>query len=273
QPTIAGFAESLELALLHGRGLPPAPPIKRISAAERRGPLEPSFGQERFWFIDQMRPGLTAYNIFGAVRMRGRLDETVLQLCFDELLRRHEVLRSTFAAVDGRPVQVIGPPQGLPIPRVDLRSLPAERRFDWALRLNNEEAQGPFDLAHGPLVRGLLLRLCDEDYILAVTAHHIVYDVWSRELLIRELGTLYEAFWRRRPSPLAELPIQYADFAHWQRRWLRNEVLAEQLDYWKRQLAGVTSGTELPSDRPRPPLQSFRGRRQLFEVGESLTAA
>jgi amino acid adenylation domain-containing protein len=273
KPTIAGFAESLEEALLHGRGLPPAPPMTRIPAAERQGPLEPSFGQERFWFIDQLRPGLTAYNIFGAVRMRGRLDGAVLQLCFDELVRRHEVLRSTFAAPDGRPMQVVSPPRGLPIRRVDLRALPAGRRATLAARLKDEEAQRPFDLARGPLIRGVLVRVDDEDHLLAVTAHHIVYDVWSRELLIRELGVLYEAFWHRRPSPLPELPIQYADFASWQRRRLGGEVLGVQLDYWRRQLAGVTSGTELPGDRPRPPVQSFRGRRQLLELGPPLTAA
>jgi len=282
KPTIAGFAESLETALLHGRGglsaTGPAPPMTRIPEAERGGPLETSFGQERFWFIDQLRPGMTAYNIFGAVRMRGKLDAAVLQLSFDELVRRHEVLRSTFttlAAFDGRPMQVIGPADGLPIQRVDLRGLPDSG--DLAERLKNEEARRPFDLARGPLIRGVLLRLADDDHILAVTAHHIVYDVWSRELLIRELGVLYEAFWHRRPSPLPELAIQYADFAHWQRRWLRGEVLTAQLDYWKQQLAGgpsgTTSGTELPADRPRPPLQSFRGRRRLLDVPPRLTAA
>jgi len=270
--TIAGFAESLEVMLLHGRGLPQAPPMTRIPEAERRGPLAPSFGQERFWFIDQLRPGLTAYNIFGAVHLRGRLDAATLQRSFDELVRRHEVLRSTFASEGGVPVQVIGEPRGLPIPRIDLRALPAAARAERAALLKNEEAQRPFDLARGPLIRGVLLRLAGEDHILAVTAHHIVYDVWSRELLIRELAVLYEAFWHRRPSPLPELAIQYADFARWQRRWLAGDVLAAQLDYWRRQLAGVTSGTELPSDRPRPPVQSFRGRRQLLELGPELTA-
>jgi amino acid adenylation domain-containing protein len=272
KPTVAGLAESLEVALLHGRGLPPPPPMTPIPAAERQGPLEPSFGQERFWFIDQLRPGLTAYNIFGAVCMRGRLAPALLQLCFDELVRRHEVLRTTFAAVDGRPMQVIGSPRGLPIPRVDLSALPAGRRDALAARLKDEEAQRPFDLARGPLIRGVLLALGGPDHVLAVTAHHIVYDVWSRELLIRELGALYAAFWHRRPSPLPALPIQYADFARWQRRRLGGEAMAVQLDYWRRQLAGVTSGTELPGDRPRPPVQSFRGRRQLLDLSPPATA-
>ena len=174
-------------------------------------------------------------------------------------------------------MQVIGPPRGLPIACVDLRGLPAGRIAETAERLENEEAQRPFDLARGPLIRGVLLRLGDvghsADHVLAVTAHHIVYDVWSRELLIRELGVLYEAFWHRRPSPLPELAIQYADFARWQRRWLHGEVLAAQLDYWKSQLAGVTSGTELPGDRPRPPVQSFRGRRHLLSIPAATAVA
>ncbi len=273
KPTVAGLAESLEEALLHGRGLPPAPPMTRIPEAERSGPLAPSFGQERFWFIDQLRPGMTAYNIFGAVRMSGTLDRAVLQASFDELPRRHEVLRTTFIAVDGQPMQLIGAPRGLPIACVDLRALPDAVRDRAAERLKNEEAQRPFDLARGPLIRGVLLRLGEMDHVLAVTAHHIVYDVWSRELLIRELGTLYEAFWHRRPSPLPALAIQYADFARWQRRWLHGDVLAAQLEYWKNQLAGVDSGSELPSDRPRPAVQSFRGRRHLLSVPATTAAA
>jgi amino acid adenylation domain-containing protein len=273
KPTIAGFAESLEMALLHGRGLPPAPPMTRIPDAERAGPLPPSFSQDRLWFIDQWMPGLSAYNIFGAVRMRGRLDLPVLERSFAELVRRHEVLRTTFTAVDGRPMQVIGPARGFPIPRIDLSALPAERRAALSSQRKDEEAERPFDLARGPLLRAVLLQLGGEDHVLVVTAHHIVYDVWSRELLIRELGTLYEASWHRRPSPLPEVAIQYADFARWQRRWLSGEVLAAQLDYWKRQLAGVTSGTELPGDRPRPPVQRFRGRRHLLQLPPETTAA
>ncbi len=272
KPTVAGLAESLQEVLLRGHRLPQAPPMTRIAQGERRRPLAPSFGQERFWFIDQLRPGLTAYNIFGAVRMRGHLDVALLAACFDELARRHEVLRTTFAGVDGRPMQVIGPPRGLPIARVDLRGLPAARREAWAARLKDEEAQRPFDLARGPLIRGVLLAVEDQDHVLAVTAHHIVYDVWSRELLIRELAALYTAFWHRRPSPLPELPIQYADFARWQRGWLDGEVLTAQLAYWKQQLAGVTTGSELAGDRPRPPVQSFRGRRQLLALPAALTA-
>ncbi|HKI01750.1 MAG TPA: amino acid adenylation domain-containing protein [Thermoanaerobaculia bacterium] len=270
KPDVAGLSEAIETALLRGRGMPEAPPMIRIP---RDGRLPPSFGQERFWFIDQFQPGLTAYNIFGAVRMRGPLDLGILERCFDELLLRHEVLRTTFAESDGRPVQVIHPPYRMKVPLIDLSALPEGVRFDLAKSLDDQEAQQPFDLAAGPLIRAQLTRVGPGDHLLAVTAHHIVYDVWSRELLIRELGALYEAFWHGRPSPLPELPVQYADFAAWQRQWLQGEVLATQLAYWKRQLAGVTSGTELLGDRPRPLVQRFRGARVTASISTELTAA
>jgi len=269
-PQVAGLAAGVEAALSRAQGMPAAPAMTRIP---RHGELPLSFAQERLWFIDRLRPGMTAYNIFGAVRMSGALDVVTLERSFSELSRRHEVLRTTFAAVDGRPVQVVNPPAAVPIPVVDLRAIPEPARGELAARLGNEEAQRPFDLARGPLIRGVLLRESDSDHLLAVTAHHVVYDVWSREILIRELGALYEAFWHGRPSPLPELAIQYADFAHWQRGWMQGEVLEGQLAYWTRQLAGVTHGTELPGDRSRPPVQSFRGARTLHQLTAAATAA
>ncbi|HVR95483.1 MAG TPA: amino acid adenylation domain-containing protein, partial [Thermoanaerobaculia bacterium] len=270
RPQVGALAEAIEEAMLAGRNLPPVPPIVPVP---RDGELPLSFSQERLWFIDKLRPGITAYNIFGAVRLRGDLDVAVLGLCFDELLRRHEVLRSTFAEADGQPVQVPHPPSGFTVPRVDLSGLPEDVRGPLGRRLGNEEAQRPFDLAHGPLIRGVLIRIEPQDHLLALTAHHIVYDVWSRELLVRELGALYEAFWHGRPSPLPALPVQYADFAFWQRRYLTGDVLAAQVQYWKRQLKGLNGGSELPGDRPRPAVQSFRGARALFELPPALTAA
>jgi len=268
--TLAALAEAVEVAMLSGHGLPEAPPLGPIGRGE---PLEPSFGQERFWFIDRWRPGLTAYNIFGAVRLRGDLRPEVLARAFSEVLRRHEVLRTTFDERDGQPVQVIRPPRPLAVPVVDLGALPAARRHGVAVALGNESAGLSFDLARGPLIRAMLLRIAGDDHLLAVTAHHIVYDVWSRELLVRELGTLYEAFWQGRPSPLPALPVQYADFAHWQRRYLQGEVLARQTAYWRERLEGLGGGTELPADRPRPPVQSFRGSRELAELSPETTAA
>ncbi|HYG62210.1 MAG TPA: amino acid adenylation domain-containing protein, partial [Thermoanaerobaculia bacterium] len=270
RPEVAGLAEAVEEAALAGRGIAPAPPIVPVP---RGGELPLSFSQERLWFIDRLRPGITAYNIFGAVRMRGDLDVAVLESCFDELARRHEVLRTTFTEINGRPSQIINPPSSIRVPLVDLTALPEEGRHALAQRLGNEEAQRPFDLVRGPLLRGVLLRIGGRDHLLALTAHHIVYDVWSRELLVRELGTLYEAFWHGRPSPLPVLPVQYADFASWQRSWMQGDVLAAQLNYWKEKLAGLSGGSELPGDRPRPAVQSFRGARALLELPAEVTAA
>jgi amino acid adenylation domain-containing protein len=273
RPQVGALAEAVEEAMLAGRGLPPVPPIVPVP---RDGELPLSFSQERLWFIDRLRPGITAYNIFGAVRLRGGLDVAVLGLCFDELLRRHEVLRTTFAEAGGRPVQVPHPPSGFTVPLVDLSALPDAARGPLGRRLGNEEARRPFDLGTGPLLRGVLIRVDPRDHLLALTAHHIVYDVWSRELLVRELGVLYEAFWHGRPpsqAALPALPVQYADFAFWQRHFLTGDVLAAQLQYWKRQLKGMTGGSELPGDRPRPAVQSFRGARALFELPPALTAS
>jgi amino acid adenylation domain-containing protein len=268
-PDLAGLAQAVQAEMLRGRGLTAAPPMMRI-ARDRELPL--SFAQERLWFIDQVHPGLAAYNVFGAVRMRGRLAIDLLERSFSELARRHEVLRTTFAAVDGRPVQQVGPPWKVPIPVVDLRAMPAAARHPWAVRMVNEEAERAFDLARGPLIRGVLLQLEDDYHLLAVTAHHIVYDIWSREILIRELGALYEALWHGRPSPVPELEFQYADFASWQRQWMQGEVLDAQLEYWELQLAGVTSGTELAGDRPRPPMHRFRGARVFSSLPAELSA-
>jgi amino acid adenylation domain-containing protein len=270
KPTLEALAQEVEVALLAGHGLPEAPPLVPVP---RDRPLEPSFGQERFWFIDRWRPGLTAYNIFGAVRLRGDLRTPLLARAFAGVLRRHEVLRTTFDEAGGAPVQVIGPPRSLPVPVVDLRRLPAAARHRTAVALGSGSAGLPFDLRAGPLLRALLVRLDERDHLLAVTAHHIVYDVWSRELLIRELGALYEAFWHGRPSPLPALPVQYADFAGWQRSWLRGEVLERQVGYWRERLAGLEAGSEPPADRPRPPVQSFRGARELASLSPELTAA
>jgi len=268
--TLAELAEAVEVAMLSGHGLPEAPPLVPIA---RDGALEPSFGQERFWFIDRWRPGLTAYNIFGAVRLRGGLRPAILARAFSEVLRRHEVLRTTFDERDGQPVQVIHSPGPLAVPVVDLGALPADRRHAVAVALGNASAGLSFDLSTGPLIRAMLLRIAGDDHLLAVTAHHIVYDVWSRELLVRELGTLYEAFWHDQPSPLPALPVQYADFAHWQRRYLQGDVLARQTAYWRERLQGLSGGTELPADRPRPPVQSFRGSRVLAELSPEATTA
>src|SRR5919112_159531 len=214
-----------------------------------------SFAQQLMWLADQIEPGTPTYNTSKDERLTGRLDPRALERSLEEIVRRHETLRTTFTAVDGSPVQVIAPASATPttLPLIDLSGLPQAEREAEARRLAREEARRPFDLERGPLFRAKLLRLGEQEHVLLVTMHHIVSDGWSTGIIWRELGSLYNTFSSREPtsSPLPELPIQYADYAIWQREWLRGEVLAEQLDYWKLQLAGVAP-LQLPTDRPRP---------------------
>ncbi len=232
-----------------------------------------SFAQERLWFLDQLEPGNPFYNIPAAVRLTGPLNVAALEQSLNEIVRRHETLRTTFATVDGQPVQVIAPTFILTLPVVDWRQLPEVEQSVEIQRLATEEAQQPFDLTNGPLLRVTLLRLGEVEHVLLLTMHHIVSDGWSMGVLIWEIGTLYEAFATGKPSPLPELPIQYADFAHWQRQWLQDEVLEAQLSYWKQQLSGASSVLELPTDRPRPAVQTFQGARQRLVLPQPLTEA
>jgi amino acid adenylation domain-containing protein len=230
----------------------------------RRPAAEPpvlSFAQERLWFLDQLEPGTPAYDMFFPMRLRGRLAVPALAAAFGEVLRRHEVLRSTFHTVDGRPALAIAPFVPRPLPLADLAGLPPAAREREADRQVGAESYRPFDLARGPLARCTLLRLGEKDHLLLFNAHHIVFDGWSVGVLLRELGEAYRAFAAGRPSPLPALPIGYLDFARWQRQWLAGEVLARQLDFWRARLAGAPGALDLPADRPRPPLQTFRGGR------------
>ena len=247
RPTIAGLAESVEAALGIGGAVE-----ARIELAARTGPLPLSFSQERLWFLDQLDPGSAAYNIPAAVELAGPLDAEVLREALGEVVRRHEALRTTFPSHGGEPYQAIAPAAPLQLPVVDVDAAAAA---DFARR----EAVQPFDLAAGPLLRATLLRLGAERHVLLLTMHHIVSDGWSMEILLRELVALYEAFAAGRPSPLPKLPVQYADFAVHQRRWLGGGALERQLDYWRRQLAGAPAGLDLPTDFPRPAVQTFDG--------------
>ena len=232
----------------------------------------PSFAQQRLWFIDQLEPGNKSYIMPTAVRHVGALDVPTLEKALTEIVRRHEAVRTTFAAVDGQPVQVINPVKPIKLPIVDLNHLDATEREAAASRLATEEAQRAFDLSKGPLLRVTLIRLAERDHILLMTLHHIISDGWSMGVLFKELSALYEAFANGRPSPLPELKIQYADYAQWQRRWLR-EVLTQQLTYWEKKLAGATPCIELPTDRPRPAVQSYRGATQTFALTAELSTA
>jgi amino acid adenylation domain-containing protein len=268
-PTVAGMSAAVQHLMLdeQARQQPP------ITAAPRNSELPLSFAQQRLWFLNQLEPDSPFYNLFSAVLLKGELDLTALAESFGELVRRHEALRTIFADVDGRPVQVITPAARPPLEVRDLCGLAEGEREAEASRLAAEEVRRPFDLSRGPLVRVNLLRLGEREHVLLLCIHHIVSDGWSSRVLISELVTLYDSFASGRPSPLPELGIQYADFARWQREWLQGDVLQTQIDYWRRQLSGAPAVLELPTDRPRPAVQSFRGARQSLALTKELADA
>jgi amino acid adenylation domain-containing protein len=230
-----------------------------------------SFAQQRLWFLDQLEPHRAVYNIPDSHYFKGPLNLAALERSLSEIVRRHEILRTTFQTVAGEPVQVIAAPQPLRLEVTDLSRLPAPEREAEAQRLADEEAQQPFDLARGPLLRMRLLKLDDTEHVLLLTMHHIISDGWSLGVLGRELTALYAAFSAGQSSPLVELGIQYADFAVWQREWLRGEVLEKQLGYWREQLGGELPVLELPTDRPRPARQSYRGAVEGLDLSEEVS--
>jgi amino acid adenylation domain-containing protein/thioester reductase-like protein len=246
------------------------PTIERIS---RKHPLPLSFAQQRLWFLDQLEAKSSTYNIPLAVKIVGLLDVEVLEQAIAEIIKRHEVLRTTFPTVDGSPIQAIAPTLDLTLMVIDLQSLPEVDQLSEVQRLATEEAHLPFDLAKGPLLRGILLKLSESEYVLVFTVHHIVFDGWSMGILIKELTILYKAFSTRNPSPLPELTIQYADFAHWQRQWLCGKVLEDQLAYWKQQLSGDISVLQLPIDKARSLVQTFQEASQSIVLSKTLTKA
>jgi hypothetical protein len=224
------------------------------------------------WFLDQLAPESSAYNIPYAGRFVGALKAASLDQLFREVVRRHEALRTSFPTVNGRPHQAIGKSEEFRLRHVDLRGLPEGARSELCRRLAEEEAGKPFDFARGPLVRANLLRLDDQDHAILLTMHHVVSDGWSLGVLSGELSALYEVLGLGLPSRLPELPIQYADYAVWQRQWLDGSALDAQLSYWTSQLAGAPPSLELPTDRPRPAVQTFRGATESILLSDELTA-
>ncbi|WP_375743996.1 non-ribosomal peptide synthase/polyketide synthase [Corallococcus interemptor] len=252
-PTVEALAPMLEKAPSSALRAPPLRP------AAHEGDIPLSFAQQRLWLLDQLQPGDASYNIPTALRLTGRVDVDALRGAFEALIARHESLRTTLAASHEAPSQRIQAAAEWELPVVDLSALPQEQREEEAQRIVAEEARRPFQLATGPLLRGLLVRLETEEHLLLVTMHHIVSDGWSMGVLVREMAAFYEALSTGSTPTLAPLPVQYADFATWQRSWLQGEVLEAQLDFWKQRLAGAPAALELPTDRPRPPVQSHRG--------------
>ncbi|HEX8353468.1 MAG TPA: condensation domain-containing protein, partial [Pyrinomonadaceae bacterium] len=242
--------------------------VAPIARRARGGAAPLSFAQQRLWFLNEFAPGGAAYNLHAAVRLTGRLRVDVLERTLTEIVRRHESLRTTFAVEGESPAQVVAPAAPVRLELVDLGG--SQEPEAEARRLSDAEAQRPFDLARGPLFRCALLRLDASQHVVLFTTHHIVSDGWSAGVLVRELFTLYEAYSRGEESPLEELPIQYADYAAWQRGWLQGEVLEEQLSYWRGQLAGAPPVLELPTDRPRPAVQSQKGAAHKFVLDVAL---
>ncbi len=245
--------------------------LAELLPTPRNGALPLSFAQQRLWFLDQLEPGNAFYNVPAALRLKGPLDYQAFQQSFSEIVRRHEILRTTFGTVDGQPVQVIGPGLTMPLPMLDLRQTPEAEREAEVRRLIDHDARKPFDLERGPLLRAALLRLGEQEHVLVMTLHHIIADGWSAGVLVREIAMTYPALAAGRPSPLSALAIQYADYATWQRQWLHSEAIHGQIGYWKRQLAGSPPLLELPTDRPRPAVQNYDGARRPFMLPQGLS--
>ena len=259
----------LEARLAENRALRPSAEI--ITPRQSAGPSPLSFPQQRLWFLDQLEPDSPFYNLPVALRLAGPLDVAALEGSLNEIVRRHEILRTTFRVTEGRPEQIVSPPAGNPLSRLDLSGLPEGQREEEATKAVSLEAERPFNLSSGPLFRALIVRLSEADHVLLLAMHHIVSDGWSIDRLLSELAEAYGALSRQRPPQLPDLPIQFADFSTWQREWLQGERLESEVAYWKDALAGAPFLLELPTDRPRPAVKSFRGARYVRPIPERLT--
>ncbi|MEB1531134.1 condensation domain-containing protein, partial [Xanthomonas sp. WHRI 7945] len=246
-----------------------------IPRADRGAPLPLSSAQQRLWFLDQLdRAAGAAYHVSAVLRLVGALDHAALRASLDRIVARHENLRTTFVNAGGSPVQVIAPEDnGFALVDQDLRDLDAGAQAAAVADLSASDAHAPFDLSRGPLIRGRLLKLAEHEHVLLVTQHHIVSDGWSTAILVKEFSALYAAFCRGEPDPLPPLPIQYADYAVWQRQWLQGDVLQGQLDFWREHLAGAPALLELPVDHPRPEVPSYAGSAVDVNLSPELTAA
>ncbi|MDM9585826.1 condensation domain-containing protein [Nostoc sp. GT001] len=244
-----------------------------LRSTSRNAKLPLSFAQQRLWFLDQLTPGSSVYNISGAVEIQGLLNVAALEKSLNEIIQRHEIWRTSFKAVDGEPLQVIAPSFSFTLKEVDLRLIAKKEQIDTVKFLIEKEAAQPFDLSKATLLRATLLQLDEVNYVLILTIHHIVFDAWSMGVLIGELAVLYEANALGIPHLLPELPIQYADFAEWQRQWLQGEVLSTQLAYWKQKLSGKLPLLQLPTDRPRTPQPTFQGAKRSLTLSKTLSQA
>lgn len=245
----------LELIALLGGQDSAAIPLR--PAGESTAPL--SFSQRQLWFLDQLEPGNAFYNVPTAVTLKGTLEVPLLERALNQLIQRHEILRTTFCSVDGEPRQVVYPAMPLALQVADLRDLPAAEREQQVRAAVDQDARAPFDLATGPLFRAALLRLADDEYLWLYSVHHIIADGWSMGVILHEVATLYGDYLRGEPSSLVPLPVQYADYACWQQQRLGGDALTAQLDYWRRTLADAPALSTIPADRPRPLVQRYAG--------------
>jgi len=267
--TLGSLSEQVEAVIRKSENLD----IPPLTSGNRGTSIPLSFVQQRFWLLDQLEPGNPFYNIHIGIRMHGSLNQKALERALEAIVVRHEILRTCFVDSQGDPSQVVNPSGGVPLPVIDLGGLPNPAQEAEATRLAELEARRPFDLSRGPLLRVTLLRLADQENILLLVMHHIVSDGWSMGVLYRELAVLYEAFCDGESPSLPDLPIQYADYAIWQRQWLQGDVLEEQLSYWKTRLEGAPALFEIPTDYPRPAVQQFQGSSRPVVLSAELTEA
>src|SRR6185369_13926092 len=244
---------------------------KRAVLLQRLPPL--SVAQQRIWVLEQLQPGSVFYNMCTPVHFIGPLNIAVLEKSLTEVFRRHEALRTVFPIIDGQAVQLVTPAEPVHLPTINLAHLPADAQEDETQRLINALTQEPFDLQRGPMWRARLLELGPEDHVVVLVVHHLVFDGWSRGVLTREVGVLYNAYLKGEASPLPELPMQYGAYARWQRQFLSGEILDQQMRYWLEQLGGELPVLELPADHPRPPVRTRRGAAASIRFPKSLSDA
>ncbi|MFP2912829.1 condensation domain-containing protein, partial [Pyxidicoccus sp. 3LFB2] len=268
--TVAALATRIEAALQAHRDVGQHPPLRKLP---RTDTLPLSFAQQRLWVLDRLEPDSPLYNMPAVLRLHGTLDVPALEKTFDAALRRHEGLRATFHTAQGMTVQRIASDVALALPVVDVSTVPPDAREAEVERRILNEVKRPFDLSRAPLMRVLLLKLAEREHVLVLTMHHIISDGWSMDILIREMAAIYEAFTAGRASPLPELAFQYADFAAWQRQWLEGAVLQRQLGWWRQQLDGIPQLLQLPTDKPRPTVRTYRGATRVLTLPAQLATS
>jgi amino acid adenylation domain-containing protein/non-ribosomal peptide synthase protein (TIGR01720 family) len=269
--TISKLAEMIRSVKQGDTGKQDRQGTRNLARLSREGELPLSYAQQRLWFLDQFQPGMSTYNIPSLYRFKGKMDREALEGSLNAIIKRHETLRTVIETEGGNPRQIILPELKIAIPVEQMSDLPSEERLDEAIKRAKVEAMGPFNLSQAPLFRLKLYKLAEEDHILLLNIHHIISDGWSTAVMVREMAELYPAIHEGREVSLAELPYQYVDYASWQREWLAGELLQEQLGYWKNQLEGSLPLLELPTDRPRPAVQSQDGDHLYFNIGEDLS--